>query len=42
MSIKIFNTLPASVAELVKDKKQFILAVGRFLGVDPFIQLTNI
>jgi hypothetical protein len=41
MSIKIFNTLPVSVAELVKDKKQFILALKRFLVVESFYSVNE-
>jgi len=33
-SIKIFNTLPAFVAELVKDKKHFMSALKRCLTVE--------
>jgi hypothetical protein len=40
-SIKIFNTLPASVAELVKEKKQFILAVRRCLVVESFYSVNE-
>jgi len=42
VSIKIFNTIPTSIAELVKDKKQFILALRRFLVVESFYSVTNI
>jgi hypothetical protein len=31
--IKIFNKLPAFIAELIKDKKHFILTQKRFLIV---------
>jgi len=33
-SIKIFNPLPASIAELAKDKKHFVSALKRFLIVE--------
>jgi hypothetical protein len=35
-SIKVFNTLPASIAELVKDRKQFLSTLKRFLIVESF------
>jgi len=41
VSIRIFNTLPASAAELVKDKKQFILAQRRFLVVESFYSVNK-
>lgn len=34
VSVKIFNTLPASVTELVKDKKHFMSALKRCLIVE--------
>jgi len=39
-STKIFNPLPASIAELAQDKKHFILALKRFLIVE-FIYSSN-
>jgi len=36
VSKKIFNTLPISTAELVKDKKQCILTLKRLLIVESF------
>jgi hypothetical protein len=35
-SIKIFNTVPASTAELVKDSEQFMSALKRFSIVQSF------
>jgi hypothetical protein len=35
-SRKIFNTLPASITELVRDKKQVMLALKRFLIGESF------
>jgi len=35
-SKKIFNTLPISTAELVKDKEQCILPLKRLLNVESF------
>jgi hypothetical protein len=32
-TIKIFNKLPTFIAELIKDKKHFILTLKRFLIV---------
>ena len=42
VSIKIFNTLPASTAEIVKDKKDFTLALKKFLIVESFYSINNI
>jgi hypothetical protein len=36
MSIRIFNTLPASAAESVKDKKHFTSALKKFILVESF------
>jgi len=36
-TIKIFNKLPAIIAELIKDKKHFVLTLKRFLLFNSFI-----
>ena len=41
VSMKIFNKWPASIAELVKDKKLFILTLKRFLIVESFYSIND-
>jgi hypothetical protein len=40
-SIKIFNKLPECIANLVMDKKHFILALKLFLSVQSFYSINE-
>jgi hypothetical protein len=41
VSIRFFNTLSASIAELVKDKKHFISALKRFITAESFYSINK-
>jgi hypothetical protein len=41
LNIKIFHTLPASVAEIIGCKKHFILALERFVIIESFYSINE-